>query len=180
MINLIPLEKKKKLIRTFFIRFLTAIVFAIAFGGLVATINISPAYFSANIKLSVAEEDFTAQEKDVLSPAEAEASAKLSGLDKQSEIIANHSDDFLVSERVIDEILSKKTRDIKINKITYVGEPSGDKEVYIKGKADSRESLLDFKITLERDPSWKEVDLPVSNFVSGSDISFSLTLIPVK
>jgi len=51
--------------------------------------------------------------------------------------------------------------------------------VSIEGIAPSREILLAFRRLLENDPLFKSVDLPISNFIKGSNIRFNLNLIPV-
>ncbi len=85
---------------------------------------------------------------------------------------------FLVSKKVINEIIAEKMSDIKITQITYELDPKGGKKVNINGLAPSRERLLLFRVALEDNAAFQKVDLPISNFVKGSNIKFSLTLIP--
>jgi hypothetical protein len=69
--------------------------------------------------------------------------------------------------------------DIKITQILYDNTVAkGDKKVNIQGTAPSRERLLIFRQALEGNPAFKKVDLPISNFVKGSNIQFSLSLTP--
>ena len=79
----------------------------------------------------------------------------------------------------MDEIeqADKKMPEIKIDSIYYGNTPKG-REIRINGSAPSREKLLIFRLALENDPSFSRVDLPISNFVKGSDIKFFLTLVP--
>jgi len=78
---------------------------------------------------------------------------------------------------VINAILLKKRSDIKITQISYQNDTRGRK-IGVTGTAPSREVLLFFRLALESSPAFKSVDLPISNFVKGSNIQFYLNLIP--
>ena len=60
----------------------------------------------------------------------------------------------------------------------YENDATKGKKVTVLGIAPSRELLLLFRRALEDDVAFKKVDLPISNFVKGSNIEFSLSLIP--
>jgi hypothetical protein len=85
---------------------------------------------------------------------------------------------FLLSIKVINAILLKKRSDIKIVHIFYENNGVKGKKISINGTAPSREVLLLFRQALEDSPNFKSIDLPVSNFVKGSNIDFYLSLIP--
>ena len=67
---------------------------------------------------------------------------------------------------------------IKISQISFKDTGLDVKEVNISGTAPSRERLSLFRRALEGDPLFKKVDLPISNFIKGSNIRFSLSLTP--
>ena len=67
--------------------------------------------------------------------------------------------------------------DIKINQISYENNLLKGKIINIKGSAVSRERLLLFRLAFENDANFKDVDLPISNFIKGSNIQFNLSLI---
>jgi hypothetical protein len=88
------------------------------------------------------------------------------------------SSKFLVSQKVVSAIILKKILGIKITDISYKNDPLLGKTVNLEGTAPSRESLLLFRQALQDDTTFKNVDLPISNFVKGSNIQFYLSLIP--
>jgi len=67
---------------------------------------------------------------------------------------------------------------IKITDISYENDSLNGKKISIQGTAPSREVLLSFRQAFENDNTFKQVDLPISNFVKGSNIQFYLSLIP--
>jgi len=181
MINLISIQKRKKMRKEFFMRFATVVFVMLGVSFFIAAIALLPAYFSANIKLNITKENLKKFQADLLSPEELIVLETVDSLDKKLKLINNSAgSNYIVSERVIDSVILRKTNAIKINRIDYKSAFSGEREILVLGGADSRDSLLDFRIRLERDPNWEKVDLPVSNFVKGSNIKFSLTLIPAK
>ena len=85
---------------------------------------------------------------------------------------------FVISEKVINAIILKKIPKIKITDISYENDSLKGKKISIQGNAPSREILLLFRQALEDSVAFKQVDLPISNFVKGSNIQFYLSLIP--
>ena len=93
---------------------------------------------------------------------------------------------FVVSEKVINALAAKKMPSIKITGIAYENtmssspdeEPMEVKKIHIEGTAPSREVLLLFRKALEDGAVFKQVDLPISNFIKGSNIQFFLSLTP--
>jgi len=90
----------------------------------------------------------------------------------------NKSNKYIVSQKIINEIILEKMPDIKVTTISYQSDGPKGKTVKISGLAKSRERLLLFRKALEDNTAFKTVDLPISNFVKGSDIQFYLSLIP--
>ena len=84
---------------------------------------------------------------------------------------------YIFSENVIDKILSNKVSGIKIKSIFFEKDDISGGNIVISGIAENREILLLFRRTLEKDPSFENVDLPISNFVKGRDIEFNMSLI---
>jgi hypothetical protein len=91
-------------------------------------------------------------------------------------------ENFSVSDKVINGIVLRKVPSIKITQILYENnEVDGgvkDKKISISGIAPNREVLLAFRRSLEDDVLFQQVNLPISNFVKGSNIKFFMTLVP--
>ena len=83
---------------------------------------------------------------------------------------------YIVSEKIISELVLKKTEGIKIRKISYVNDQSSGKKIIIGGIANDREALLLFRKSLESSENFKDIELPISNFVKGRDIDFTFDL----
>lgn len=179
MINLIPNEEKKKKVRDFYFRLSVVLLMTLGFSMIVASIAILPSYFLSSVKKNVVVSRLESQ-KDKVDPLFGqETFAAVSDIDSRLKLVEdNKQNKHILPEFVVREILSKKMQDIKITEIVY-GNIAKDQSIKIDGIAPSRERLLLFRQALEDDAQFKEVDLPISNFIQGSNIKFSLSLIPV-
>lgn len=179
MINLIPNQEKKTMIKGFYYRLTVLALLMLCFCILVAIIALLPAYFFSNSKNNIASGRLEAQKKESMPLFDQETSLIIADINTKLNLIESaQKNKFLVSEKVISAIFAKKISSIKITEISYQNIPSTDKKIIISGTAPARETLLLFRRALEDDTSFKKVDLPISNFVKGSDIQFSLTLTP--
>lgn len=177
MINLMPIEKRKIARRVFYARFAATLLAALGFAFLAAATALLPAYFAANVGLRVIQDSLDRETRSELSNEERAVSRVVEDLERRLDLLAAlYESKYSVSERVIDGVILRKTDDIKIREITYGASPSGERLVGIRGSANTRDALLQFRVALERDPNWDRVDLPVSNFVRDRDIDFALTL----
>lgn len=78
---------------------------------------------------------------------------------------------------LIDIILSKKTNNIHITDISYTSSGTSTTNILIQGVSLTRDSLVNFKKSLEGSEKFKTIDLPISNLAKDKDIKFSMTMI---
>lgn len=179
MINLIPNEEKKRKVKDFYFRLSVVLFTILGFSFVVAALSIMPSYFLTTVKINFISQALQMQENQPVTLPDQQTNTEIADLQNKLRLFEkNRTNTYLVSKQVIDEILSKKMSDIKIMQIGFNDSPDKGKIINITGIAGSRERLLLFRQALSADPVFKKVDLPVSNFVKGSNITFSITLIP--
>jgi len=179
MINLIPNEEKKRMVRGFYFRLSVLLLFMLCLGIFIAILSILPAYFLSSSKRSIAEQKLAVQKAEAVTLSDQETGDVLKDINtKLSVIEIAAKNKFLISEEVINAILSKKVSTIKITKISYEDGGAKGRKISVEGTALSRDVLLAFRKALESNPSFKSVDLPISNFVKGSNIQFYLNITP--
>lgn len=179
MINLIPNQEKKKKVKDFYFRFAAVFVTALGFCAAVGAAALLPTYFLANAELTLAEEKLLAQQNEPPTQTDQNLAARVQDLDRKLGLVESaEKNAYLISQKVISEIVARKMPDIKITKFIYENDGALGRKITILGQAPSRERLYLFRLALEGDIFFKEVELPISNFVKGSDIEFSLSLIP--
>ncbi len=179
MINLIPNQEKKKMAKDFYFRLV--VMFFVVFGVclLVALVSFLPSYVASKQKKDLAATKLALQKATpppLVDESTANSIADFNG--KLSKIENAQKNTYVVSQKVISQVIVDKIPGITINGITYTAKADNTRSIHLSGGATSRERLLLFRQALEDDASFKMVDLPISNFVKGSNISFSLDLIP--
>lgn len=179
MISLIPNQEKKKMAKGFYYRLLVLFLAMAGISMLVSSVSILPSYLLSIQKKSLADTKLKEQKREPLPPLDQKTLDIKSELENKLAVVEDaEKNKFIVSLSVINAIILKKTPGIKITKIFYENDLSKGGRISVGGTAPSREVLLLFRQALERGVDFKSVDLPISNFIKGSDIRFFLNLIP--
>ncbi len=179
MINLIPNQEKKKMARDFYMRIVIMFFVVSSLALIIGSSALVPSYWLSNIKQKLIADRLNRQSYMPIPAGSQDVLDVAKSLDHKFKIIDSaEAKKFLISERVIQKIVSKQIPGIKITEITVTHDQLEGRKISIRGGAVSRDKLLAFSQSLGDDKSFKKVDLPISNFIKGSDIQFYLTLIP--
>lgn len=179
MINLIPNEEKKKMSKDFYFRLITVSFFILSILLFIASASILPSYFLSKAEKNSVNTKLDIQKKETISESDKNTVSIVKDLNNKMVLIENaEKNKFIFSERIINEIVLKKLPNIKITGIYYKNGGETGEIIDVVGKAASRNALLLFRRALEDDAAFSKVNLPISNFVKGSNINFNLTLIP--
>ncbi len=179
MINLIPKEERKKVNKSLYYKLAVLLLFVLGFSVFVFFIAILPSYFLSFNKVNVMNAKLEAQKAEQLPELNTETSQMVKDVNNKLDIIEKaQKDKFIYSQKVINEIILKKMPEIKIIEISYGIDPIKGAKIGINGTAPSREILLLFRQAFEDDDSFSQVNLPISNFIKGSNIQFYLSLLP--
>ncbi len=178
MINLTPNEEKKRIAHNFYFRLAILSFFMLGVALCFAAMSIVPAFILVNAKDNFANEKLMIQESEPAPVIDQKTSEAIQNLDAKLSLIESLKDKkFVISGDVINEIIKSMVPSIKITKISYDNDLVTGKKIGIYGTSRSREQLLLFRRALENNAIFSNVNLPISNFVKGSDIEFYLTLI---
>jgi len=183
MINLIPSKEKKEMTKGFYCRLVVLFLMTLGTSFLIAFVAILPSYFLSSVKNNIVDVKLEAQKQEPVPLPDQQTLATIRDLNKKLDLIEKTANSkFIVSQKVINTIILKKMPDIKITDISYDDNSQNGslpgKKISIQGTAPSRETLLSFRQALEDSTNFKNVNLPISNFVKGHDIQFYLSLIP--
>lgn len=177
MINLLPIEEKKNLTKEFNLRIVSFYLYTLAICFLIGAIALLPSYFFFSLKETIASNKLEAIKALPLPVSDKENTNIIKDTNKKIATIENtEKTQFSVLDKVIDEIISKKMPDIKLNLISYVIDKDEVKQITLRGTAPDRERLIIFRRALEADPLFSKIDLPISNFIKGSNIDFNMNL----
>jgi hypothetical protein len=181
MINLLPIEQKKKNYWTFHLKLTIFYALLFAFCFILFSVALLPAYFFSMLNESVASQKYQNLVNSPIQDVPAETMDIINEVNAQINLISSTREkSFSITENIINQVLSAKMVDIKILNIFYSKDINGILSVKVSGIAPNRERLLLFKQILENNKLFQEVDLPISNFVKGENINFELTFVLKK
>jgi hypothetical protein len=177
MINLMPIEEKKKMRNNFFSRLLVAVFFMFGFLGFIAAVAILPSFFVSYAKKQTVARNLEIQKNQKMPEVDQQAQMAVTDLNNKLGLIEKAMNNkYVFSQKIVNEILSRQTDGIKITKIFYENDPFKGKKIALSGVAGSREQLLQFRQAFESSNVFSNVNLPISNFVKGQNIQFNLEL----
>lgn len=174
MRNLLSQEDKKILRREYKLRVATIAAIFMFFTVLAGIGELLPSYFILKSRESAAKERVDIIKESVAKRKKDVSSAVLFETKEKLELLA--FDENNVSLKIIFEtIINKKPSGVHINGIFYDKDQSvKENKILIKGEADNRESLLEFKKLLGTESKFTSVFLPISNLASDRNIKFSI------
>ncbi len=179
MINLLPKKEKKEIAKSLYCKLLLLFLVTMSVSIVITSVSILPSYFLSSAKDKISDLKLNAQKNEPVPVPDQQTLLTIKDLKNKISLVDNsEKNKFIVSSKVINAVIIKKTPNIKITDISYSNDPLVGKKVSIQGTAPSREVLLLFREALESDVNFKQVNLPISNFVKGSNIQFILSLIP--
>ncbi len=176
--NLLPSEEKEILKKGFRIRVFILLNIFLTIFFIAASIFLIPSYFLAREQLSVIyslntsikPEDEESISKTLLVPAELENKIKFFETNLRNK----------KTFEAISEVVSLKNSGIKIGSIFFSKIPEGPEakvSILISGRAERRDSLINFQTALRESQKFQSVDVPVSSLAKDKDLPFSIDLI---
>jgi type IV pilus assembly protein PilM len=179
VINILPYEKKKILRKEYWMRLFTIVLNLIALTGITATFLLFPSYFLSKSKENLVEsslETFNNGNPDLTNN---NINKITSDINLKLEMLNKTEASYQINDQVLNNILSSRTSGITFSQILFnkkITEGGDTSTLEIYGTATSRDSLRNFKTALDNNPSFSEVNLPISDFLEKSNLSFTISI----
>lgn len=177
MLNILPIQEKKKIITEYRLRLGVVSVFALVILILASLVLLTPSYLlavskynsvSAALALRESKQDSSGQEKDI--------DTQVRDINKKINLFLSEPlGDRLSPPDAFLKIISMKSPAIKILGFFY--DSTGRQErIVVTGVAADRDGLAQLAETLKKDKTFASVELPVSSYVKSNNIDFSIVL----
>jgi len=181
MINILPYEEKKLLNREYKKRFLIVLLNFITLISVVATILLFPSYFISQLKEKLVEDKIETFNKENFDLTNDSMDKITNDINLKLEILDKAKLSYQVNDKVLGNVLSSRTNGITLstilfNKKTGATVKNNSDTVEIRGIAINRDSLRKFKTTLDNNPNFSEVNLPISDFLEKTDLPFTILI----
>jgi hypothetical protein len=182
MINLLPTEENKSELRAYKIRVVILILVTLFVVILISLLFLFPSYVITDVKKTVTTQKLSTIEGDLKDKEKEPLSDIIKDINTKLKIFTDPKEQFVFSRDILKEILDKKPSEVHITSIGFKEEKNaGDggikKTILISGFADTRLALLSFERALKEDTRFADVVVPISNFIKGSNIQFTLKFI---
>jgi hypothetical protein len=175
MFNLLPPERKKVILREYYLRLSALVLSMVSVTGIVTLVLLVPSFSAVKIKESRNQEELKnirrenpeLNNKENLEALALEINRKLEILEPREVLLPTH---------VIQRIINSQPEGIFLASISYM--ISGESiDIKITGQGSTREALTAFAGNLREDKTFKSVNLPTSDLAKDRDINFSIVLI---
>lgn len=176
MINLLPISGIKKIISEYRVRLVATALVMLAVTMLIAIVLLFPAYLLASHKRTVVLEDLSKiGDRDASSQELKDLEKNIKETDTTLDLLGEKGQKFSISGDIIEKTSGFRTESIKITGIFY-DKRDTEGSLSLKGSATNRQSLTNFVEMLKKDTAYKDVSLPISDFVKDRNIDFTVMI----
>ena len=173
MINLIPPQAKKGVVKEYWMRVVSVWFYTWSAGLLGGLLIMVPAYVLINSQVSVYEVSAKTASEKVASFED--VSKGLAASSQRAGKLVTSFRQSLISER-ISTLRSLERPGVTISELTIGRVDEKYEPIQVTGNAKDRQALAAFRDRLLAEPDVAAVDLPISNLAKDRDIQFSLTV----
>lgn len=172
MINLIPPSAKKRVTQEYWVRVITVWLLLGSAGFLILSVFLLPTYLIINQQISVMDVEVS-HSSEKTSTFDVSATELVSATDKARLLLMNSSStSFSTYKTKLDTLAGTS---VKLNQFDFSRNITRG-TIKISGIADTRQSLSDFRDSLEKEGSFTSVNLPISSLIKNKDLLFSIDL----
>lgn len=174
MINVLPEPEKESLRRLYWMRFISTIFSFIALSSIIAILLVLPSYFFSVSKANLASsrlEAFNLANSDIET---IDLNNSINDINKKLTILSAGSSD-VVSDTILNDLVRNLPKGIALFQIAY-NEGLASRNLEIHGRATNRTTLRNFKSSLDNNPHIVQADLPISDFLSPTNIDFTISI----
>lgn len=177
VINVLPPEEKKDLRRKYRSRLITILLNLFLLVGVLSIILLIPSYLLSAEKENLAEsrlESFNLANSEITT---LDLEETISDINKKLSIISQNEKGEKISEKVFGWLLDNRPKGITFSQMLYHKRTDSTLVLDIHGVSSSRIVLRNFKTILDENPDYKEVNLPISNFLEKNNLDFTISII---
>ncbi len=177
VINVLPDENKKILSKEYWKRFSILLITLLASIMAIFTLLLSPSYFFTLSKEKMAEaqlDDFNAKNKQL---TDQDLNGTINDINKKVNLLSITKPGYSIYNDVLSILLLKKTEGVTITQIIFNQQKDKGSSLEVSGNAKDRISLRNFKSMIDANPKVSSTELPISNFLGKTDLTFTMTII---
>lgn len=174
MINLLSQERQKQIYREYLMRIGILLMLCIGIASTFFVATLLPSYVLLQSQIDRVSMEHKTRVTRISSEDQKELAEAQAFVSKVNVLREKEKPTSVVE--LTQQILSLKGAGITVIEFSY-GNTAGAETLLLRGKADTRESLIALKSSLDADGRFSAIDLPVQTLIKGRDIDFSMKLV---
>lgn len=177
VVNVLP-EKEKKLInKEYWKRFI--IVFMFLFSSLIFIfiLLLLPSYFFSSSKQNLIEarlEEFNANNKNL---SGVDLNNTITDINTKLNLLVSNNPKYSLYNDVLNVVLSNRINGITFSQLLFNQTKDKGLNIEVHGQARDRTTLRNFKAALDNNPKVATTNLPISDFLEKTDLSFTISIV---
>ncbi len=156
-------------------RFVVVVLFFVTMLLLVAIIFLIPSFVVVNSKLKTAEKNFESIKSTEGFKNDETLADIIKDINVQVDKISLNENDLSFVEQIILPVVELKPSSMSLTEFLITRQDKNSIAVQVGGQSPNRDTLLKFVNSLEGVSDFKDVVLPISDYVPGEDIDFSIS-----
>jgi type IV pilus assembly protein PilM len=176
VINVLPKQDKRNIKKIYWARFISTLLNILSLMIILTIVLLFPSYFYSKTKESTADQKLALFNQENPSNEIQSLDQMIKDINKNMLFLKEATPKYQFSENILKEILTLKTEGITYTQISYNKKNADLTTLEIKGKAKDRTALKNFKTTLDNNPDYKKVELPISNFIEKENLDFIISI----
>jgi|GEM_PF-344565 len=178
MINLLSRNEQKKIYREYLLRIATLVFFHIGIIGTIFTLILVPSYLRLEKEITLVESELKMKQSQLTPDDQVQVAEAKEFLAEIQALRSPTTPSSAVA--FVEKILTLKPARVSVLGFQYGSEENGKLSLDIRGRADRREDLLEFKSRLETEGGFTGINLPAQTLIKRTDIQFTINLAPSK
>ena len=176
MLNLLPVEQKKKVVAEYSRRIWTIVLLGVIVVTIVSGIFLLPVYLMANGTYTQVAREKETLERQI---AESQKNSSEESVKNIYEIIGilDQYNVPISSTALIQASVLDKPSGVNIGHIVYTPSKDSPATLDVYGKAATRAALVSYSDNLKLDGNFSSVFIPISSFTKERDVTFSVKLL---
>jgi Tfp pilus assembly protein PilN len=172
MINLIPPVARKNLVREYWARVITVWMFLAGTASLIILLLLLPTYVLIGVQISALKQ-IVASSSEKSSSYDLSAAALLEA-NRQAQLLVG-TPELTPFSAYSSQLESLASGGVVLKEERFSRKGDGG-TIQISGVASTRQSLADFRDSIEADDNFTNVDLPISSLIKDRDLLFSMQI----
>jgi type IV pilus assembly protein PilM len=180
VINVLPPEEKKIIRLEYWVRLMTIFFNLLSSVGVLAILLLIPSYLLSVSKESLSENQLESFNNSNPEVATSNIDKTINEINSKIVFLSSKNLDSNISDKVFGDLLKNKPEGITLSQILYSERTDGSSVLEIHGVASSRTLLRDFKTILDMNLNYTEVNLPISDFLEKTNLTFTILVVMKK